>query len=305
MTYLDVTDLTGNFIKKRIEFADLEEKLFAEQTNGKLVGGEHCFRKSSLWYHLNVGYTNRINFGQVHAELALISSSMNEQNTPLSKALIRKQQVFYGVGVGDTEIAFVDWAIKLGQKDIFVTGIDVNVDFLENYVIALRNRTYEPDKPTINFRGYHALFEQISTEDLQNTGHRPVHLCLGGTIGNFLDQETIIRMFSHIVKTGEKLILGIQLDYNIDFLFQKYKNNLLYEDFVLNYVPKSKRSSVRWIMDKKTGFITAIHEDIEVFRTRKYNPNKLRNLVENHCFSLKYQIVDQHNNSCIQLYERI
>lgn len=292
-------------IKSVITNTELNHRLEKETLDGKLLGAEHCFQESSPWYHLNVGYTNPINFGLVHAELLLIAKNMEEENNPLGNALINRCQAFYGVGVGDTEMAFVDWAIKKGQKENMIIGIDVNKDFLENYIIALRNRTFEPDTPHIYFIGHHALFEQIVRKDLHAYGLPPTHICLGGTIGNFLDQEEIAKMFSDRAIKDEYLILGVQLDSNIDYLFQKYVNNSLYAEFVLNYIIPEKRKPLSWELNKATGVITAIHEGVEVFRTTKYNPKNLQDLIENVNFRLEYQTIDRYENSCIQLYKKL
>lgn len=292
------------FIETIIKQTELNQKLRTETLNGKLEGGEHWFRNAINWYRLNVGYTNPLNFGEVHSELQLIKDAMkiNKNFNPLYHAVKDKHLVFYGIGVGDTEIAFVDWMIKEENKDIYVTGIDVNKDFIRNFVVALRNRIFEPDQPTIYFRGFHALFEQLKQKDLEN--HINAHICIGGTFGNFNNQDKTTQMFYNLAKPNDTLILGVQLETNIDSLFKKYKNNPLFPDFILNYITPEKRDKLKWSLDKRRGLITAHHKGVEVFRTTKYNPNKLKKLVSSHGFIFQDQIIDNYNNSCLQIYKK-
>lgn len=99
--------------KDETKISDLDVKLKEEIRKGKLCGGEQAFRDDYPWYRLNIGYTNPLNFGEVHAELELIKNNIRtgERNV-FYKYLKNRHQIFYGIGVGDTEIAFVDWCLK-------------------------------------------------------------------------------------------------------------------------------------------------------------------------------------------------
>lgn len=289
-------------IKEEISEEELNSRLKQESEHGRLESGEHCFRKDYPWYRLNIGYTNPLNFGEVHAELELIKKHIRENNSDkILTAIKGNHLVFYGIGVGDTEIAFVDWVVKKGQKETRITGIDVNKDFLSNFVVALKNRTFEPDEPTFFFQPKNTLFEKISKEDLKIENLKNSHICLGGTIGNFYNQEKLFEMFSSLSEKEEYLILGFQLDNNLNWIFKKYKSNPLFPSFVLNYLPPEKRK-IRWVLNKKTGVITAIHNSIEVFRTTKYNSEKLKELVENYGFEFVYEDIDEYKNSCLHVY---
>ncbi|MBU0636384.1 hypothetical protein KKE06_05145, partial [Candidatus Micrarchaeota archaeon] len=101
------------------------------------------------------------------------------------------------------------------------------------------------------------------------------------------------------------LILGFQLKYNLEWIFEKYKTNPLFSDFILNYLPKEERGGIAWSMDKKKGTITAVHNGVGVFRTTKYVANELKSIVEKYSFEFVYQDVDKYNNSCLQVYKRI
>ncbi len=181
-------------IKEEANLELMNKRLQEEKESGFLKGGEQCFREDYPWYRLNIGYTNPLNFGTVHAELELIKKHVHKKsNDEILPFFKNRHQIFYGIGVGDTEIEFVDWAIKAGQKEVNITGIDVNKKFLENFIIALKNRSIEPDKPKFNFTPRNALFEQVKKEDLQIPNQKNTHICLGGTIGNFKDQNKFLK----------------------------------------------------------------------------------------------------------------
>lgn len=284
----------------------MDERLEKEKRQGFLNGGEQCFRDDYPWYRLNIGYTNPLNFGEVHAELELIKKHVRAgSNDQIPPYFMDKHLVFYGIGVGDTEIELVDWAIKLGQKEIFITGIDINKNFLKNFIIALKNRSIEPDEPIMYFSPRNALFEQITNGELKIDNKNNAHICLGGTIGNFKDQNKLFEMFSNLIDSGDTLILSFQLKDNIDWIMKKYKENPLYPDFILNYIPVSERKKINWTMNRDTGVITAKHDGVEVFRTTKYDKEKLKEIVENNGFKFIYEDIDKYNNTCIQIFEKI
>ncbi len=294
------------YIQHKITLSSLDALRESQQISNKISGAEHCFRVSEPWYQLNVGYTNPYNLGEVHAELNLLHDIMYTNNFPTMKealltTLKNRELVYYGIGVGDTEIAFVDWLLKQHINPIAITGIDVNEEFLINFHVALQNRLIEePSTNNIHYRGYHALFEQINKEDLNSNFPRKIHICVGGTIGNFADQNKIMQLFSKLASTEDALLLGVQLDTHIDILFEKYKENPLYKDFVLNYLPSSERVGLQWQCEN--GVITAIHQGVEVFRTKKYNPSELRTLVCQNGFVLLEESIDKQCNICLQLY---
>ncbi|MFA5020810.1 MAG: L-histidine N(alpha)-methyltransferase [Patescibacteria group bacterium] len=284
----------------------MDARLEIEKQQGFLNGGEQCFRDDYPWYRLNIGYTNPLNFGEVHAELELLKKHVRMgADDAIPPYFKNKHLIFYGIGVGDTEIEFVDWAIKLGQKEIFITGIDINKKFLENFIIALKNRSIEPDEPIMHFSPRNALFEQITKKELALNKTNNAHICLGGTIGNFKNQNELFEMFSNLINTGDSLILSFQLKNNIEWIIKKYQENPLYPDFILNYIPTNERKEIYWTMNNKIGVITAKHENIEVFRTTKYSKEELKEIVSSKGFKFCYEDIDRYNNSCIQIFEKI
>lgn len=306
MKHIEVfRDKNDGFVRSKVTELRLNQKLKKENQLGKYSGAEQCFRIATPWYHLNMGYTNPYNVGKVHAELMLIEKhihdSLNGRNS-FFESLKNKELIFYGVGVGDTEIALVDWLLKLGEKKVYVTGIDVNKEFLDNFSVALRNRLLEePEDVQIFYRGYHALFEQIDKTDLKSK-FKKAHICLGGTIGNFYDQEEIAEMFFDMMDEGDILVLGFQLDTYLSILFEKYKQNSLFSEFVLSHIPKDERKELYWLLHEPAGTIIAKHGGVEIFRSKKYDLDWAKNLFTSKDFVLVYQSSSEDKNVGIQVY---
>jgi len=295
-------------IESLIDERELNQRLEMESKTGSLSGTEQSFRNATPWYHLNMGYTNPYNVGKVHAELLLIEKHMGDtlrnNSNPIFESIENRELVFYGVGVGDTEIAFVDWILKSGKKEVSVTGIDVNSEFLRNFSFALRNRLIEESKDTeIYFRSYNALFDQITKENI-NSNSKKAHICLGGTIGNFSNQDEMVKMFYDNMDFKDTLVLGFQLNTNFEVLCEKYENNPLFSDFVRSYIKKENRKDLSWVFDKKSGVISAEHEGIENFRSKKYDLNDLEEVFRKKDLKLIYQTTDKERNIGFQVYEK-
>lgn len=305
----NLIDVNKSFsIDHKVSDIELDKRKKKELSKGRLKGAEQSFRDDYYWYRLNIGYTNPLNFQTIHAELKLLEKILSSKKQEVMDFCYDNKrpshQIFYGLGVGDTEIAFVDFLSKQNsakKEDIFITGIDLNEEFIKNYGIALLNKSFEPHNKQIYFRAYHALFDQLTNKDIHHFDRSSTHFCLGGTIGNFYDQESIIKLFAQNSNKNDHLVLGVQLNSNMKYLFDKYKENPLYPDFILNYLPKKERK-LSWSMNTETGFITAVHDNCEVFRTKKYDPHMLRNLVSSKGFLPIKTYVDEYNNSCIQIF---
>ena len=123
------------FIEEKINLSELDKRRKEEESKKKFEGGEYGFRIADNWYRLNMGYTNPLNHYKVHAEL-LLMEGLSVLNKEYFTDLIRnKEFIFYGVGIGDTEIVPISWALKNNSQKIYVTGIDINREFLQNFII--------------------------------------------------------------------------------------------------------------------------------------------------------------------------
>jgi hypothetical protein len=199
-----------------------------------LIGAEHCFTVPENWYRLNIGYTNPYNIHTPHAELSLIEELKNKNlvsDNALYDYFKDKRLIFYGIGVGDTETAFVDWALKKGQELVNIWGIDINPEFLNNFSIGISNLSLEHNA-LLSYRGKEGLFDKVDVRSIPSAAY----LCLGGTIGNFYDQHRLFELFKSNAKKHDTLILGFQEDTYIDLLFDKYRNNPLFDKFVTNSI---------------------------------------------------------------------
>jgi hypothetical protein len=264
-----------------------------------LIGAEHCFKIPENWYRLNIGYTNPYNIHTPHAELSLIEDLKGKNlayNNNLYSLFKEKRLVFYGIGVGDTEIAFVDWVLKKGQELVDIWGVDINSEFLDNFSVGIKNLILEYPGTAISYSDKRGLFDEVHMHPLDPAAY----ICLGGTIGNFYNQHKLFNLFKTNAKEGDSLILGFQEDTYIDLLFDKYRNNPLFDKFVTSSIGNDVE--LRWKKEKMT--ILAYVDGKVVFQSKKYNPSKLEKELLKHSFKIKETCEDKYKNICLQFYER-
>lgn len=287
-------------IVKRTE-GELDQRL-TEQLKTGHIEGDQWFRDFQEW--LVIAFNNPYTFKYSNSELYLLLKHRKEI-FPLIKNHL---QIHYGVGVGETELELVRWQLE-ATNYIEISAIDINGVFLELFLENLKYKQIEYPKSKILFKGYNTTFQNTTFDDFEFTNakfKKKVHICLGGTIGNFRHQEEIWSIFKRNAEVGDKLLLGFQLDTHIKEAFRKYKNNKYYPHFVLNYFDEQiDPTKIKWKLEQKTGFILMNYKGIEVFRTKKYNLNKLFHELKNFDFSLQSKWIDEYNNSCIAIFEKI
>lgn len=288
-------------IISKISLSQLNERLLQDQKKG-FIRGEHWYRKAQSWYQVVFAYTNPYNRGTPNSELSLLQLSRNKLAALLQEVTL----IFYGLGVGETEAEIVDWSLDFANY-AEVVGVDVNPEFLKRFQSGLKNRAVDQEHSQILFRGYHALFEQITKANLkfENSKYkRQAHICLGNTIGNFNDQNEMFRLFSTVISKGDLLILGFQLDTRLDDLFKKYAQTTEFTPLALGWQEKVDSAVLKWKLDRENSVIKAFYQNLEVFRSKKYKIKPLQQFVELFGFCHLLTIKDAKDNTCIQVYQR-
>lgn len=297
----NLDDLNNSLsIVKRTE-GELDQRL-VEQLKTKHIEGDQWFRDFQDW--LLIAFNNPYNYKKPNSELSLL-----EQNRPRIIPLIKNHlQIHYGVGVGETELELVRWQLE-EQDKLDVVAIDINGVFLELFLENLKCKQTEFPHSRIRFKGFNCTFQNTSSEDfsfVNSSFKNNVHICLGGTFGNFRHQDEIWRVFQRNSKKGDRLLLAFQLNNHIEEAFEKYKLNKYYPNFVLNYSDeKIDPKKIRWTLDKSTGFISMRYKGMEVFRTRKYEAKKLARELKAFNFKLLGKWVDEYENSCVCVFEKV
>ncbi len=290
----------SSIVECKISEDTLDARLEHDLSSGK-IRPEQWFRNALGWYQLAVSYNNPYNHRSVHSELFLLHKHREELVNVIGDTAL----IFYGLGVGDTEIEIVDAVLSSG-KYAEIIGVDVNHDFIDAFVAGLRNKQLEDKEYQIMFKGYHALFEQMSVHDfvLENSRYtRRAHICLGSTIGNFSDQQQLFHMFSHNCLQEDLLLLGFQLDTDIDVLLRKYSQNEQFARFVMNWSDDADISQLAWSVEE--GVIKAIYQGKEVFRSKKYNAKALTQDLAMHGFEINAEFIDTDRNACVQGYTKM
>lgn len=253
------------------------------------------FLNPNKWYRLNHAYNNPYNFGNVHSELQIILTNTKQISALISK----KTLILWGVGSGDTEAEIV--RIKLeNESEAEVIGVDANKQFCIDFSYSLRNKLKENAKYRISYLGINDLFENVSEVLSQINIKQPrMHICLGNSIGNYVVTSDIIDIFYNNCIAGDTLLIGFQTDRHLSTIYDKYKDNFLLEDLIMTGVKSSLK--LEWKLNRLKNQIEAYSGNVQVFRSKRYSPEKLASLFSKGKFELKSQIIDEYN-TCLQVY---
>ena len=273
MKLLDIKNPLEELIKVNVTAEELDERL-KSGIKGGVVGGEQWFRKFHFWYS-TPAYANP--YKTPFEELPLL---LKKERT-LRPFLAKTVKIYYGLGIGDTEIVPIWWDLSL-EKCSEIYAVDVIKDFIENFIQGLRNLTYIPQFYTshITFLGNNILFEKLTEKDFifEETQYtRRFHICFGNTIGNF-DQETIFSILDKGVKPGDYLLLGYQLNEAKSDILKQYRGNFRFTRLIsacFKDYPELKSKNLNWNYNEENDTVEAWIDKVLVFRSKKYSKNTL------------------------------
>ena len=273
-------------IERKITDKKLDKRL-KEGIKRKVIPGEQWFRKPENWYSITA-YANP--YKTPYKELKILLKNSKELKPILTKTL----KIFYGIGIADSENAINEWDLQQ-QKYSELVVIDAINQFIEGSIQGLQNLVYEYPNSKIMFKGFNAIFEDLSRKDLipSNRKFKQItHICLGNTIGNF-EQEEIFGIFSKNMVKDDLLLLGFQLDRNVNRILSQYKKNLRFEKLILESIGnKIKNKNLVWKWNSKENQIEAWSNDILVFRSKKYNNSKFKKFISKYSLKILKEFID-------------
>lgn len=266
------------------------------------INGAHWFRIAAYWYRLNHGYNNPLNWGCVHSELA----HMQRHADQLAKILENRTLVFFGIGVGDTEMECVDLQMR-SQRTCESILIDVNAEFLRLFIKSLANRNREVQRSELTYCAIHGLFESLEATHLDCANAEfstRALVCLGSTIGNFRKLDEPLQIFSRLGRKGDVLLLGYQLENHIETTFRKYKANGLFLDLIGNFLNRKQRDRIEWRLNRKKAAIEAWLDGVQLFRSMKFDVLRVEAAARRMGWKEKLCLVDENQNVCLHAFER-
>ena len=278
--------------KKIADIEHLLDKRLEEQKAHSKIEGEQWFRDPLGW--LLVSFNNPLNYGNPNGELVVLQNYQAE----IGECIRGYNQIFYGVGVGETELELV--RIELEQSDhINVEAVDISETFINLFEENLRYKELEFPGNKIEATLFRELFQNYSPPKT----HKRIHVVLGGTLGNFdNDGEELWQILQRNTPKGDILLIGMKLDTYIDVDFEKYKNNKYYPTFVLSHLDHVDENLITW--KKGEDYIRMFYDESDVFRTRRVSKEKLIEEAHEYDFVYKDAWVCQYNHSLIALFEK-
>jgi hypothetical protein len=209
-------------------------------------------------------------------------------------------QLHYGVGVGETELEIVRFELEQTKK-LKLEAVDINKTFIDLFGENLKDKELEFGKESIDAELYQDLFQDHSI----GIGGNVLHICLGGTLGNFDDSsKELWDIFSKNAKRGDLLMTGVKTNKYFDIDLDKYKTNKFYPSFVLSHIKDVDPVKISWKSDIN-GYIRMFYEEIEVFRTRRFSEHQLISEAEEYGFSKKDSWVCEYEHSLVVLFKKL
>jgi hypothetical protein len=270
----------------------LKERLVAQVKAGKLEG-EQWFRNPLGW--LLVCFNNPLNFKNPNGELVVLQNNKES----ISKYIKGYSQLHYGVGVGETELEIVRFELEQSKK-VNLEAVDISKTFIELFGENLKDKEFEFGNDSIDAKLHQDLFQN----HLTGLGGNVLHICLGGTLGNFDDKsKELWDIFSKDAKKDDLLMIGIKTNKYFDIDLEKYKTNEYYPSFVLSHIKDVHPSKISWRSDDK-GYIRMFYEAIEVFRTRRFSEHQLISEAEERGFSKIDSWICEYGHSLVVLFKK-
>lgn len=278
-------------INKNIE--NILEKRLKEQKQLNKLEGEQWFRNPLGW--LLVSFNNPLNLKNPNGELVVLQNNKDS----IRKYIKGYSQIHYGVGVGETELEIIRQELEQSES-INLEAIDINKTFIELFRDNLRDKEFEYGK-TINAVLKQDLFQNYENPFKTNS----VHVCLGGTIGNFDNSSVEMwKILSDNARENDLLILGIKSDKYFDIDIQKYKANLYYPSFILSGRTDIKPELISWNIDNQK-YIRMSYDNAEVFRTRRFELESLKDEAKNYGFNFQNYWQCQYGHALVVLFKKI
>lgn len=260
------------------------------------------FKDASKWYQIHT-FNNPFNLGSPNAELSLLLANQNL----LASYMDDMALIFWGVGKSDTEMELVNYQLQK-RKSSFILAIDANSVFLEDFGNSLLAKAEEDISHDLFFIGVNDLFENICIEDSACFSNKnKMHICLGNSIGNYDNLDEILRIFERNISSGDFLVISFQTNKNVDAILKKYCNNKYIESLIVPSLAASlnlnpEELETQWTYNAHKSQVEAWCNDVQIFRSKKFDPDELSSTLSSYRLELKQQFKDDFA-TCIQIYE--
>jgi len=284
-------------ISRRISKDQLAKHL-EQDLHKRRVTSAHWFRITDLYLKLNNGNISPVDIGLVHAELCHIQDCAEQLSIYCEGRLF----VYFGVGLGVSELALVDIAVQR-QKIWEGVLVDVNPTFLKMFISSLASRASEPWGYAFYYSAIQGLFEQLQPCEIvpeNTTFSQKVFVCLGSTIGNFGDGHKIFEIFSSLASSGDRLLVGYQTNKYLPIVFQKYRSHPGYSALIGNFLTHKERLHIEWRLQSETSTVEAWYRDTQLFRSRKFSRGEVSSCAEQHGWIQELLRLDSFENVALQ-----
>jgi hypothetical protein len=278
---------------------EINERLGSELQR-KYVTPAQWFRVADLYLKLSHGNISPINIGNVHSELLHLQNCSRD----LAEFCSGRLFVYFGVGVGDTEMALADVVTQARHLWEGVL-VDINPVFLKMFIRSLENRALEDGQNRFSYVAVQDLFEDlkktaISPNNSQSNGR--LFVCLGSTIGNFEASDEIWTLWTRLAEKGDRALVGYQTNKYLPIVFEKYRSHSGYRALIGNFLSAEERQTIEWKLNRPSSSIEAWYGDVQIFRTRKFTHEEVKIGAARHGWTEEFARLDSRENVCLQAF---
>ena len=274
-----------------ISEADLDYRLVNEVKKFKIVGSEQWYRDPKYWY--------RVRSNPLY-DIAKRERDILEKNkSEISKLIARMRKVFFGIGTGEVEqnIIKLDFCPnrKTNYSEIIV--VDICSEFITNCADILKSYHRKYQNWTMRYLGFQQLFEDfnLNNYEIPTRYNRSAFVCLGNTIGNFI-QDQIFMILSNNMRKDDLLLLGFEMLNNETDYIESYKTvggfrslvDAIVQKIISIKIPgmRSLFSSTTWKFNNNGNWVEAVSNDTVIFRSKKYVPGEVSKMAK------KYRLIE-------------
>lgn len=213
--------------------------------------------------------------------------------------------VVFGVGTAEKETSLVQGIVN-EVNEVTCVAVDINIQFLRGFAELLKQRCIQLDC-RIRFLGIQARFEDLERQHMEFSRSRSVPMaivCLGNTIGNHRDPREAFSIFDRVLRSGDYLFLGYMLDTNLELVLEQYSSNVAIKEWLNDVKPRRCETGIQWRLDASRKEIQAWCDGIQVFRTRRFQPQDMLRLAGKFGFESLFLETDVDSGTAIHMFRK-
>lgn len=283
----------------------LGSRLQQQLADGRITS-EQWYRDPDRWMRLSAMANP---YQTIFDELPIIMKYRHQLAGILSEF---QKKIFFGVGSCDSEIGLLrETSIAIHPESLSVYAIDVQRMYVQLFMQQLLNLGRHLSfkckaRPDIYFKGYAMLFEDLVRENFCSPPYngQPLHahILLGNVLGNFEDQDLLIKQA--VALGADAIVVGVHIVRSmreLEYLYSLYRDNPFVEDFVRAPYDLAGGNPAKFHVElnRDEMTISGYIGDTRVCFSKKYDLDGLVEQMNGFGFEQEAQLVGEQSAICV------